>query len=256
MSEGFMKIEPLRTISFSSTYFIANISMVKIDLIRSIKLKNIYAIVLVSMFYISAYADSSSLASNSIGIISQQDFLPPANVIGTSAWLPVQQIRQETNLCVPTSSAMVLSYYGVTSISPREIKVWSTGLEFNPNLPFNDFTATYFDNLLKGLRKHDINWQKYLYLNNDEGFSNGIKSIKDQLDLGHPVIVDTNLYTGHTFVIDGYDNDKNILIIEDPFIQMPGIRIISIDDFKQIWNSTKVNSSIRAAIFTVGSLIN
>ncbi|MBC7429280.1 MAG: C39 family peptidase [Bacteriovorax sp.] len=187
---------------------------------------------------------------NNIGIISQKDFTPPVSVSDQSAWLDVQQVHQETNLCAPTSAAMVLTYYTGNIYLPREIKLWSLGLTYNSELPFNSFTATYFNDLISGLKSHSIMWQKQLYSNNQTGYLEGIEAIKKQLDQQHPVLVDTALYTGHTFVIEGYNETKNILIIVDPFIQAPGIRVISYNDFKQIWNSTKVKSNIRAAIFT------
>lgn len=191
---------------------------------------------------------------NNIGIISQKDFTPPASVNDQSTWLGVQQIHQETNLCVPTSAAMVLTYYTGKTYLPREIKMWSLGLAYNTELPFNSFTATYFNDLINGLKAHSTMWQKQLYSNDQTGFLAGIEAIKKQLDKHQPVLVDTALYTGHTFVITGYDETKNILIIVDPFIQTPGIRVISYDDFNQIWNSTKVKSNIRAAIFTSSPL--
>jgi uncharacterized protein YvpB len=190
-----------------------------------------------------------SSVPNSVGIISQGQFTPPTSVARQSAWLPVAQIRQETNLCVPTSASMVLDYYGYT-YSPREIKVWSRGQEFEPGQAFNDFTITYFSDLISGMRVHQIAWTAASFSNDDSGFENGIREIEKQIDEGKPVLVDTSLYTGHTFVVDGYDLAKDVLIIADPFIDAPGIREISLEDFSVLWNSTKVGSNIRAAIFT------
>lgn len=164
--------------------------------------------------------------------------------------LHVVQIRQETNLCVPTSAAMVLAFYGQPH-SPREIKTWSRGHEYNPSQPFTDFTATYYNDLLSGLRNHGITWTDQIFSNDDSGFQTGLEEIEIQIDDGHPVLVDTDLYSlGHTFVLSGYDLTNEAVIAVDPFATAPGMSEISFEDFKAIWNASKTGSNHRAAIFT------
>lgn len=188
--------------------------------------------------------------SNSVGIITNAStFVPPKSIQGQSSWLPVIQIRQETNLCVPTSAAMVLNFYGY-SYPPREIKVWSRGKEYDPQSLFSDFSITFFSDLLSGLANHGFHWTKNLYPNDHAGFASGSMALKHELDQGRPVMVDTSLYTGHTFVIAGYDDSRSIFVAIDPFIAQPGLREISYDDFELIWNSSKVGSNIRATIFS------
>ena len=194
-------------------------------------------------------ADSGSGVPNTVGIVSSGQFTPPANVAGQSGWLAVPQIHQETNLCVPTSAAMVLSLYH-TPYPPRELKVWSRGDDYDSTIPFNDFTLTYFVDLISGLQKHGIVWSIQHFDNDDAGYTLGLAALLKQIDLHQPVIVDTSLYTGHTFVVAGYRDAGSSLLIVDPFIASPGIREIKTPDFRQIWNSSVVGSNRRAAIFT------
>lgn len=163
--------------------------------------------------------------------------------------LRVPYIKQETNLCVPTSAAMVLSYYGQQHL-PREIKTWSRGQEYQSELPFSDFTATFFPDLILGLHNHGIDWIVVVFPNDELGFKSGIKQIKNQLDMGFPVIVDTALFRGHTFVITGYNSDGATWIIADPNKDFPGRSEIRNEDFYSIWNSVPVGSNRRGAIFT------
>jgi len=53
--------------------------------------------------------------------------------------LSISHIRQENNLCVPTSAAMVLKYFGENR-SPRELKTLSRGRDYNEKVKFTDFT--------------------------------------------------------------------------------------------------------------------
>ena len=193
-------------------------------------------------------ADTAGIP-NTIGIVSSDQFTPPATIPGTSEWLSVSQIHQETNLCVPTSAAMVLSFYQ-TPHSPRELKVWSRGENYDSSQPFNDFTITYFTDLLSGLQKHGIFWNIEHFDNDDTGYTSGLAALLKRIDLHQPVIVDTSLYTGHTFVVAGYRDAGSSLLIVDPFINAPGIREITSSDFRQIWNSSVVGSNRRAAVFT------
>lgn len=186
---------------------------------------------------------------NSVGIISARQFYAPQNVKDKSHWIPLIQIRQEKNLCVPTSAAIVLKNFGI-DLSPREIKTWSRGIEYDSNANFTDFTITFFSDLVVGLKRQNIFWNHKSFKNDLSGFKSGIAEIKDALEKNNPVIVDTSLYGGHTFVIAGYDESRQIFTIIDPFLYAPGIREISYNTFQKIWNSTPPTSSTRGAIFT------
>ena len=85
------------------------------------------AVIFTALAEISAcHADSAPIL-NTVGITAPGQFTPPATVPGQSGWLEVPQFHQATNLCVPTSASMVLSYFH-QDYPPRELKVWSRGI--------------------------------------------------------------------------------------------------------------------------------
>jgi hypothetical protein len=194
-------------------------------------------------------AQTSPPVSAIVGVTGHA-YSPPPNVPGVTAWLPVTQIYQEPNLCVDASAAMVLTYFG-TPHSQRELKVWSRGQEFDPRQPFNDFTDTRLKDLVDGLARHGIHWRIGRWPNDAAGLSQGLAAIKQQIDQGNPVLVSTNLYAGHVFVVAGYDSTRNIMVAVDPNILPPGIRELSPDDFAAIWNGSRSgHPDQRAATFT------
>src|SRR5262245_27895594 len=83
---------------------------------------------------------------------------PPAPVVSERrVYIPIDRIHQEANLCVPTSAAMVLAYFGDPR-SPRELKAYSRGRDYDPKEPFNDFTQTYYRDMVAGMRKAGYSW--------------------------------------------------------------------------------------------------
>jgi hypothetical protein len=169
--------------------------------------------------------------------------------VGTINCLGVVQIRQESNLCVPTSVAMVLAFYGDPT-SPRLLKELSLGRRYDPSQPFNDFTSTSFAAMTSGLKKLGLNWKIKNYSNDEKGFQTGISDIEHEIDIGHPVLVDTDLFSGHTFVVISYSRDAHLLFAIDPNIAAPGLREISFEDFANMWNSSKDNYNLRASVLT------
>ena len=169
---------------------------------------------------------AAGVATPNSASASPQSICDPVatNTAGPMKCLPVFQIRQETNLCVPTSAAMVLTYYGHLH-SPREIKTLASGHVYDPNDPFTDFTMTYFSSLIRGLARLGIHWSEKDYPNNEDGFADGLTEIEAQIDFGHPVLVDTGLSaSGHTFVISGYIQPERRLLVVDPDAPPPGYR--------------------------------
>jgi uncharacterized protein YvpB len=155
----------------------------------------------------------------------------------------ITHIHQERDLCVPTSAAMVLSYYGHPQ-EPRVLKLWSLGLEPNQQ-EFIYFSITLFTNLITGLQRHGIYWTQHNYGMTTDGYQSGLQQIEAEIDQGRPVLVDTSLHDGHTMVVIGYSQDKIILV--DPLLPAPGVRHMPLMKFFAVWNS---KGSTRAAIFT------
>jgi len=176
-------------------------------------------------------AVSITHADNNIGI--EKNTSEINRIKEESVSCELNHIRQGNNLCVCASAEMVLAYYG-QNIDQKEIKRLAEG----KNLKDNDkslYTATLFVELVRGLKKKGINWQTKSYEMNN--FNGGLKFIIAQIKCKNPVLVDTTLYGGHTVVISGYDEKAKKIIITDPNIESPGIRILSEEEFRKIWNS-------------------
>jgi ABC-type bacteriocin/lantibiotic exporter with double-glycine peptidase domain len=187
-------------------------------------MKSLLAILMISVASIS-YAD------NNLGI--EKNTSEINRIKEESIYCELSHIRQGNNLCVCASAEMVLAYYG-QNIDQKEIKRLAEG----KNLKDNDkslYTATLFVELVRGLKKKGINWQTKSYEMNN--FNGGLKFIIAQIKSKNPVLVDTTLYGGHTVVINGYDEKAKKIIITDPNIESPGIRILSEEEFRKIWNS-------------------
>ena len=206
-----------------------------------------------NLFILFAFAVSSfalPAIEDSIGVIaSAQPFSPPANLPGKSGYIALNHQGQEKNLCVPTSASMVMELYG-EKICPRALKTLSRNQVYHPDVPFNDFTATFFNNLIFGISRIGFRWRGASYPNSLSGMNSGLLEIKRSIDKGRPVLIDTHLYGGHTFVVCGYDDGIQSLIIMDPNIQDPGIRVIKYADLAAIWNSLGVGFNGRGALFT------
>jgi hypothetical protein len=204
---------------------------------------------LVHLLTFCAVSASYAKVADSVGIVSLDQFTPPANELGVSAYIELSHQQQETNLCVPTSASMVLHHTG-TTLSAREIKVLSSNKRQGRNQEFNDFTATMFADLIAGLSKIGVHWEQRTYRNLKSGFRDGLQDLKAALDGGSPVLTDTSLYGGHTFAVVGYDEVQEHIIVVDPAIAAPGLRVILYDDFQGIWNSRGVGFNGRGAVFT------
>jgi hypothetical protein len=193
---------------------------------------------------------SLQAVEDSIGVIaSDKPFSPPANLPSKSGYVELNHQCQEKNLCVPTSASIIMELYG-EKICARALKTLSRSQVYNPNIPFNDFTSTFFKDLNFGISRMGFRWREASYPNTLFGLNSGLLEIKHSIDKGRPVLIDTHLYGGHTFVICGYDDSIQSLIIMDPNIPDPGIRVIKYLDLAVIWNSLGVGFNGRGALFT------
>jgi len=186
------------------------------------------------------------------GLVSASDdrpFTSPPNRKGESAWIALRHQRQEANLCVPTSAAIILDYFG-DPISPREIK----GLAMNkPYSQGDNFTSpiTFFRDLIAGLARRGYHWHERTYSNDGTGLRKGLAEIERSLDDGIPVMIDTTPVRGmgHTFVVVGYSLPEHALFIMDPDQPAPGIRELGFNRLEDIWTSRGVGSDKRGALF-------
>jgi hypothetical protein len=179
------------------------------------------------------------------------EFRPRGDLPGKSAYIRLNHIRQEPFLCVTTSAAMALAYYGVKT-NPRELKALSDGRAYHPEQTFHYNRFTYFPQLVQGVAALGCKWRFSSFPLTEQGFQAGMARLKAALDAGNPPLVDTSLYGDHTFVICGYDDAAAKILITDPNIPHPGLRALTYSQFQQIWNSDGVNCHYRAAVFTSG----
>jgi hypothetical protein len=162
----------------------------------------------------------------------------------------VPHIAQETLLCVPTSAAMVLAFYGDPQ-EPRRLKAVSRGRAYDPAAPFDDFTITLFADMKRGLAGQGYVWSDAAFADTPQGYVEGLKVIEDELRQGRPVLVDiTANGVGHTVVVSGFDDRARRLFMVDPARPAPGKITIGYDDFAAFWNEHAYGGQFRALMKT------
>lgn len=191
---------------------------------------------------------SAEKVGNSTGILEARD-LPESGTTDRRVFLELPHIRQEHNLCVPASAAMILEYFGDPQ-PPRKLKVLSRGRSWDPDAPFDDFTITWWNDLLRGIRKLGYAWHATAYPNDEAGFRSGLADVRASLRKGNPVLVDVALYGSHTLVVVGIDDERRLAYFNDANIGSPGIRALSFDELESIWNGRSYDRDVRPALFT------
>jgi hypothetical protein len=163
--------------------------------------------------------------------------------------LATPHMQQETLLCVPTSAAMILAYYGDPQ-SPHRLKVLASGGRYDGHLPFNDFSITLYRDIVKAVQTLGYSWMERSYPDTHAGFAEGLLQIESQIRNGHPVMVDVSEPEGHTFVVSGFDRTARRLLIVDPNRPSPGTLWLSYDDFESLWNEHSFGHSFRSLVTT------
>ena len=167
-----------------------------------------------------------------------------------SVALDVPHIRQETLLCVPTSAAMVLAYFGDPQ-PPRKLKAMSRGKVYRSGEPFTDYTITPFAALIEGLAKLGYHWEQATFPQTPQGFEDGVALIEAGLAEGRPALVDISVNgVGHTLVVSGYDRKRRLLTFVDPDAPAPGRSSATYEQFEAVWNESAYGGAFRAMIST------
>lgn len=199
----------------------------------------------------SLFAQNITISQKDFDILvfcrSRLDFLGERNqqqIPAGSYVLPIRQVIQYPNLCVPASASMILGYYG-ENIDQRDIK----RLASNTNYSNNDgrlYSWTLFAELINGLRKIGYNWREIIFNMTDQGYEQGYNLIVSEIRSNRPVLCDSVVMGGHAFVVHGITPDGS-LIISDPSLNQQ-YRILHKQDFKQIW--CEFDGSFRSVILT------
>ena len=173
-----------------------------------------------------------------------------AAAISAPVALEVPYLRQEPNLCVPISAAMILAFYGDPQ-PPRRLKRLAMGKPYDPKAPFSDFSITLYRDLIKGMGRVGYAWAERTYPDTPAGAAAGLRDIEAELRAGRPVMVDVSLPgIGHTFVVRGFDPFRRTLLIVDPSAPAPGRRTLGYDAFARVWNEHAYGGRFRALIVT------
>jgi TPR repeat protein len=171
---------------------------------------------------------------------------------GRFRFLAVDPQIQGLNLCAPTAAAIALSAYGA-KVDPFAIK-----LRCKASPPG---TGTAWDQLIPAVSTFGAEWRLEEFDVTDEGFSEGLRRVKLELDAGRPVLLDIRKPeasgTGegaHTVVAIGYEEAQGVLIVQNPAELLPGVERYPYDEFKRRWQSRwympSATREMRPAIFT------
>lgn len=164
---------------------------------------------------------------------------------GERTQLKVRPVKQETNLCVPTSASMMLALKG-WNYPPRQIKLATKNQPYyGPNTPFNDFTMTNLGELKKGLDMlGQKNWRTGAYKGDAAGLAKGMLDIKASLKMGKPVLLAVGM---HAVVICGFDDDSQLFTVADPGTGSVGTYTYS--SMNSVWTSRMGRLVVRGALF-------
>ena len=178
------------------------------------------------------------------GVVAHRH-IPMPVVSDAVARLDVPHIRQLPGLCVPTSSAMILKYFGEAH-DPVRLKTLAE--EHKPAAQRNT-AFTYWVDMRHALRRIGKEWTIREYMKTDAGFDQGLADIKRSLRANHPVMIDVHLGVGHTFVVMGYNDREKIAYVRDPNLASSESRALPYDELLRSWHNHKFASS-RSAFYS------
>jgi peptidase C39-like protein len=170
----------------------------------------------------------------------------PAPIVSDAAVrLDVPHIRQLPGLCVPTSSAMILRYFGEAH---DPVKLKALAEEQKPPAQRNT-TFTYWVDMRQALQRIGKSWSIREYVKADAGFEQGLSDIKRSLRAGNPVMIDVHLGAGHTFVVMGYNDRDKVAYVRDPNLPPSESRVLAYDELLRSWHNHKFADS-RSAFYS------
>ncbi|WP_412551969.1 C39 family peptidase [Shimia sp. MIT910701] len=171
--------------------------------------------------------------------------LPPPTISQSLVLLDVPHVRQKPDYCVPSSASMILGYYGRPT-SQTEIK---NRAESHKPKDKQNWTFTYFVDLQKGLRTLGHRWDIRSFPKTNAGFNKGLAEIQRSLKKGRPVMIDVHQGPGHTFVLIGFDDAKQVVFIRDPNMPSSRARQLTYDQMRSNWHNHRFGPH-RTAVFS------
>jgi len=145
--------------------------------------------------------------------------------------IKLNNIQQESMLCVPACVSIVLDYYG-EKIDQKDLKRLIENVDFKDNNK-RLYKGTRFWKVERSLVSLGYNWQEKEF--NINSGNNGIEFIKKEIKNNNPVIVDIKIkYGQHAIIVNGFDN--NHFITTDPNEGRDSVKY-SFKDFRRIWHS-------------------
>ena len=163
--------------------------------------------------------------------------------------LNVGFIRQERLLGVPTSAAIIMSFYGDLQ-TPRKLKNLSRGKEHNASEPFDDFSITFYRDIVKAAAVLGYNWHERSFSDDSIGFERGLASIKQEIEHGRPLMINVSAPDGHTIVVTGFDETTQSIFVVDPDVPAPGRYAITYARLQSIWNEHAFGRNFRSLVIT------
>ena len=171
--------------------------------------------------------------------------IPAAVVSDAVVRLDVPHIRQQPDFCVPTSSAMILKYFGATH-DPARLKALAE--DHKPPAQRNK-TFTLWVDMRHALVQIGRNWRIRDYAKTDAGFEDGLAEIKRSLRANNPVMIDVHLGAGHTFVVMGYNHPEKVVYVRDPNLAESYSRILPYSVLQASWHNHQFANS-RSAFYS------
>ena len=196
-----------------------------------------------AIFLVFCLSSANAEMRNSDFIIAYKNLPNPTKSANLTV-LDVPHLRQAPNLCVPTSSAMILKFYGQPA-KPRHLKQLAEN--HKPKNRRNQ-TFTYWNDMRHALRSLGQNWKIRNYPKTNSGFARGLKEIKKSLLRGNPVMIDVHLNEGHTIVVMGFDDHRQLVFIRDPNLPRHKSRANPYTALKESWHNHKFGAN-RSAFF-------
>jgi hypothetical protein len=166
-------------------------------------------------------------------------------------------MREQTWMAgdIATCCSMVLKSFG-DKTNPREVYCLASREKYNPLGNQYQWEDYWYTEVANGLATIGYNWvfNKNRYRNTRFDFVSGLQEIKNNLDNGCPVIAsvtwdETRRDKFRAALINGYDENEQVVYVTDPSIAAPGLRIISYNNFAKVWH-TLDGTDMRYIMFT------